>query len=274
MIETVTFDFWDTIAIDDSDEPKRAGMGLPSKTEARIQLFVQGVTARHPHIRPVQAEEAYHIANQRFRERWHQEHWTPGITTRLADAYEHLGLQPEPGKYSRMMLEVNEIAREIEDMEVRIQPDFAPGIHSALQFLHQRYRLGIISDTIHTTGRGLRYLLQRQGLLRYFSHLIFSDEVGASKPDPQVFRRASEEMQTAPWAMVHIGDRESNDVVGPKSIGMNAILFTGIIDRGAETSQANAVCRTYAELPDVLNRISSLVVPTSTVRPLYTNGHA
>ncbi|MEZ4610075.1 MAG: hypothetical protein R2838_07480 [Caldilineaceae bacterium] len=29
MIEAITFDFWDTIAIDDSDEPKR--QGLPSR---------------------------------------------------------------------------------------------------------------------------------------------------------------------------------------------------------------------------------------------------
>ena len=28
MIEAITFDFWDTIAIDDSDEPKRAALGL------------------------------------------------------------------------------------------------------------------------------------------------------------------------------------------------------------------------------------------------------
>lgn len=40
MIQSVTFDFGSTIAIDDSDELKRAQMGLPSKAEARIQLFV------------------------------------------------------------------------------------------------------------------------------------------------------------------------------------------------------------------------------------------
>lgn len=269
MIEAITFDFWDTIAIDDSDEPKRQLMGLPSKADARIELFVKKIGQNHPHIGAEQAAAAYRYANDNFRERWHNEHWTPGIATRLYDAYEYLGLRPEPGKFAQLMREVDELVREIEDMEVRIQPDFVPGVHSALEILHQRYRLGIISDTIHTTGRGLRYLLQRQGLLRYFSYFVFSDEVGASKPDPKLFRHALMGLQAAPAQMVHIGDRESNDIEGPLAVGMKAILFTGIRDRGSDRTRANAVCRTYAELPTTIERLSAFSVPTFQVINRY-----
>jgi putative hydrolase of the HAD superfamily len=269
MIEAITFDFWDTIAIDDSDEPKRQMMGLPSKAESRIELFVAKVAQNHPQIPSEQAVAAYQYANDTFRERWHREHWTPGIASRLYDAYEYLGLRPEPGKYAQLMREVDELVREIEDMEVRIQPDFAPGIHSTLELLHQRYRLGIISDTIHTTGRGLRYLLQRQGILRYFSYCIFSDEVGASKPDPKLFRQAALGLEASPPQMVHIGDRESNDIEGPLAVGMKAILFTGIRDRGSEHSRASAVCRTYAELPTHIERLSAFSVPTFQVINRY-----
>lgn len=261
MIEAVTFDFWDTIAIDDSDEPKRTAMGLPSKAESRIQLFAARVTRNHPHISIAQAAEAYQHANHNFSDEWHSQHRTPGVASRLYDAYDYLGLRPEPGKFAELMREVDELVREIEDMEVRIPPDFAPGIHAVLELLRQQYKLGIISDTIHTTGRGLRYLLQRQGLLQYFSYFIFSDEVGASKPAAKVFRQAALGMQTAPSEMVHIGDRESNDVAGPQAIGMKAILFTGIKDRGSAKSQANAVCRSYAELPDVIRRLPAYTPP-------------
>ncbi len=34
-IAAITFDFWDTLAADDSDEPKRAALGLPAKAQAR-----------------------------------------------------------------------------------------------------------------------------------------------------------------------------------------------------------------------------------------------
>lgn len=261
MIEAVTFDFWDTIAIDDSDEPKRAALGLPSKPESRIALFAARVTKNHPEISFEQAAEAYQHANRAFSDEWHNQHRTPGVASRLYDAYDFLGLRPEPGKFSELMREVDELVREIEDMEVRIPPDFAPGIHSTLELLRQQYKLGIISDTIHTTGRGLRYLLQRHGLLQYFNYFIFSDEVGASKPAAKVFRQAALGMQTAPSEIVHIGDRESNDVVGPQAIGMKAILFTGIKDRGSDKTRANAVCRSFAELPDLIRRLPVYTPP-------------
>ena len=159
------------------------------------------------------------------------------------------------------MREVDELVREIETMEVRIQPDFTPGVHTALDELSMHYKLGIISDTIHTTGRGLRYLLQRQGLLRYFSYMLFSDEIGVSKPEPEVFRRAALGLSAAPYQIVHIGDRENNDIIGPLSIGMNAILFTGVKDRGSDSTKANAVCHTYSALPTIVRRLSATIRP-------------
>ena len=261
MIEAITFDFWDTIAIDDSDEPKRRALGLPSKAKARIELFARHVTHKHPEIAYQQAVQAYQHANQNFQHVWHEEQHTPGIAARMYDAYQFLGLRPGPGRFAQLMREVDDLIREIETMEVRIQPDFTPGVHAALDELSLYYRLGIISDTIHTTGRGLRYLLQRQDLLRYFSHMLFSDEIGASKPEPRVFRQAALGLRAPPNQIVHIGDRESNDIVGPLSIGMNAILFTGVKDRGSASTRANAVCRTYAALPDIVRRLSVTLKP-------------
>ena len=261
MIEAITFDFWDTIAIDDSDEPKRRALGLPSKATARVELFARHVTRKHPEIAHEQAVRAYQHANQNFQQAWHEERHTPGIAVRMYDAYEFLGLRPGPGRFSRLMREVDELIREIETMEVRIQPDFTPGVHAALDELSLHYKLGIISDTIHTTGRGLRYLLQRQGLLRYFSYMLFSDEIGASKPEARVFRQAALGLGAGPGQIVHVGDRESNDVIGPLSIGMNAILFTGVKDRGSASTRANAVCRTYAALPGIVRRLSATLKP-------------
>lgn len=255
MIEAVTFDFWDTIAIDDSDEPKRAARGLPSKPAARVQLFVEKVRAKHPQITPEQAAAAYQEANQRFRHDWHNEHHTPAVTTRIYYAYEALGLKPKPGEYARLVQEIDELVRDIETMEIRIPPDFAPNVHYAIDLLAQEYKLGIISDTIHTHGRGLRHLLERQGLLAYFSYFIFSDEVGVAKPSTAVFRQAAIGLDVAPERIVHIGDRESNDIVGPLALGMKAILFTGVVDRGSQKTQAHAICRNFADLPGIVRRL-------------------
>ena len=197
MIEAITFDFWDTIAVDDSDEPKRARLGLPSKAAARVQMFVEHIVAVHPQIAPAQAVAAYGRANERFRADWHQDHRTPGVRQRLNYAFEELAITPGPGQYVSLLREIDQLSREIETMEVRIAPDFAPDVHWALQTLAQSYPLGIISDTIHTTGRGIRHLLYQQGLLQYFRFFIFSDEVGAAKPSPRVFRLACQEVGSA-----------------------------------------------------------------------------
>lgn len=255
MISAITFDFWDTIAADDSDEPKRARLGLPSKADARVQMFVEKVTRLYPAIDAGHAAEAYREANRRATEEWHNDHRTPGVTARVFYAYEYLGLEPGPGEYARLVREVDELVREIETMEIRIQPDFAPGIHNTFDLLAGQYKLGIISDTIHTTGRGLRYLLERQGLLQYFSYFVFSDEIGVAKPSQAVFRQASLGLGYPPNQIAHVGDRESNDIAGPRAAGMRAILFTGIKDRGATRTQADAVCHSYRDLPEVVRRL-------------------
>jgi putative hydrolase of the HAD superfamily len=255
MISAITFDFWDTIAVDDSDEPKRAALGLPTKAAARVQLFAEKIVARYPHIGYERAAEAYRRANQQFRHDWHTNHTTPGVPARLYNAYSYLGLQPGPGEYARLVREVDELVREIETMEIRIQPNLAEGVHNTLALLAQEYKLGIVSDTIHTQGRGLRHLLMQQGLLHYFSYFVFSDEVGAAKPSLQVFRHVSLGLGFPPWQIVHIGDRESNDIDGPLTIGMRAILFTGIVDRGSSKTRANAVCRNFRDIPAIVRRL-------------------
>jgi putative hydrolase of the HAD superfamily len=273
MIEAVTFDFWDTIAVDDSDEPKRRRLGLPSKADARIQLFVDHIGRYYPQIAPQRAAEAYRQANDRFRHDWHNHHRTPSVRQRINFAYECLEIHAEPGRYAHLLREIDALSREIETMEVRIAPDFAPNVHWALQTLAQEYPLGIISDAIHTTGHGIRHLLYQQGLGHFFRFMIFSDEVGASKPSPKVFRYASQAIGLPPEKFVHVGDRETNDVAGPISVGMRSILYTGVVDRGSDRTRASALCRHFSELPDLVRRVFRILLywvdhePTCPVQP-------
>ncbi len=94
--------------------------------------------------------------------------------------------------------------------------------------------------------------MEREGILQHFSHSVFSDEAGASKPATTVFEQASAGLGVPLNQIVHIGDRESNDISGPLTMGMSAIFYTGLIDRGSQKSLASAICRDYAELPDII----------------------
>ena len=48
MIKGITFDLWDTVFIDDSDEPKRKADGRPTKAVERRQLVHQFVAKPIP----------------------------------------------------------------------------------------------------------------------------------------------------------------------------------------------------------------------------------
>ena len=87
---------------------------------------------------------------------------------------------------------------------------------------------------------------------------MFSDELGCSKPDARMFEKASDDLGGVLFDyMVHIGDREEKDVRGAKSIGAQAVLFAGAVDRGQTVkTRADAVCRDMRELPTILEKLS------------------
>ncbi len=247
MIRAMTFDLWDTIVVDDSDEDIRKQKGLPTKPQARLNLLIAEIRQHHKNISEEKISQAFAAANEKFNHLWKNEHVTPTLSERLNFAYEDLGLKPTPG--------FEKIVREIGAMEVDIMPKLAPGIEGALKELSKTIRLAIISDAIHTPGTGLRQILKNYDLEHYFSVFVFSDEAGASKPDKKVFEIAQKGLRVDYKEIAHIGDRESNDVVGPNKMGMKSILYTGIIDRGSKSSKASVICSDHLNLAKIVSQL-------------------
>ncbi len=246
-VRAITFDLWDTVFIDDSDEPKRKQQGLPPKPIARREL-VHEILNKQAGISKEVAYPAYDPVDAAFARVWH----THSITWSVAERLEVLlkGL-----KRSLTDNEMAELVRLHEEMELSIRPDLAPGIKAALDDLKGKYKLGVISDAIFSPGRVLRKLLEAEDLLGYFESFIFSDELGCSKPAARVFEAAAAELGVKPAQLVHIGDRESNDVAGPQAIGARAILTTVAIDRGQNESTADAICNDYAKLTRLIESL-------------------
>jgi len=252
MIQAITFDFWDTLFVDDSDEPERAARGLAPKPVARRAAFVQAVLAAYPAVGEAAAGAAMDHADAWFRRCWKIEHHTPSVTRRLEVALDRLGVAPPQGWAA--------LVASLEEMEARIPPRPVPGAAEALAALAARWPLGVVSDAIFTPGRCLRRVLEANGLLRYFtpSAVVFSDEAGAAKPAPAVFERAAAGFRAAGvdcyvGGLVHVGDREANDVDGPLAAGARGVLFTGAVDRrGGAPTRAAAVCDDLRALPAIL----------------------
>ncbi|MBN2359660.1 MAG: HAD family hydrolase [Deltaproteobacteria bacterium] len=247
VIKAITWDLWDTVFVDDSDEPKRAAQGLPSKKIERRDL-VQRYLERQAPVSRAGVDAAYDAVDAAFGKVWRELYVTWSVEERLRLVLAGLGRE--------LPLDaLRELTAIHQQMENRIRPDLVPGVEAALAALHARYRTVAISDAVFTPGWALRTLLESYGLLGHFDGCVFSDEVGRSKPAPIAFERAAELAGCRPDELVHIGDRESNDVAGPHAVGARAVLVTAALDRGSDGTQADAVCRDYAELPAIIARL-------------------
>jgi putative hydrolase of the HAD superfamily len=246
-IGAVTFDLWDCLFIDDSDEPKRRAAGLPTKTVARRAL-VHEYLNKHGAIARETVDLAYDVADAAFRKVWRDQHVTWTVSERLGVLLAGLGRTlPEP--------ELAELVRLHEEMELEYRPDPAPGGRAALAALHGEYPLIVLSDTIFSPGRVLRELLRGMGLLEYFSGFVFSDEMAWSKPAPEVFHAAAKAAGCDVADLVHIGDRPHNDIGGPHAVGARGVLLTVVKKRPLDGHVPDAVCDDYAKLPGILESL-------------------
>ena len=98
----------------------------------------------------------------------------------------------------------------------------AEGAGETLEELHARgYRLGVVSNA---DGR-VRRILEDAGLASRLDFVIDSAEVGFEKPDPRIFRTATDRIGLPPEACAYVGDIYEIDVAGAKAAGLVPILI-------------------------------------------------
>src|SRR4051794_30346172 len=150
-VRVISFDLWDTVFVDDSDEPKRRQLGMPPKPVARREL-VHRFLSRHEPVERALVDCAYDTTDAAFRHVWHQQHVTWTVEQRLQVLL--AGLKRKlPDEEMRELVQLHE------NMELQVRPDLVPGVADVLQTLVKRYRLAVISDAIFSPGRALRELL-------------------------------------------------------------------------------------------------------------------
>lgn len=249
MIKAITFDLWDTVIHDDSDEPKRIAAGELSKREARRQLATDAFSENAKTDRR-DVLIAYDTMEAAFSHVWHDQHVTWTVAERIAVLEKGLGHELASETERRLV-------NALEEMEIAIAPDPVPGVADALKDLSRRFKLGVVSDAIYTPGRCLRQWLEMHGLKQYFHGFAFSDEVGRSKPHRSMFASVADQLGVRIEEMLHIGDRDHNDVKGPHNLGMKAILFTATRSLDKNDTSADAVCERYADLPGIIDHIAT-----------------
>lgn len=89
-------------------------------------------------------------------------------------------------------------------------------VMDVLRKLRPRFELGVISNF---DGR-LRFILEHLGISKFFSYVFISSELGADKPDPEIFRRALKVIDSKPNQVLHVGDDSDRDWKTARAAGL------------------------------------------------------
>lgn len=115
---------------------------------------------------------------------------------------------------------------------------------ATLSILAQQYKLGAI-----TNGNAQ---LEHIKIGRFFNFVVTAEEVGACKPDPQVFQRAVQLSGTSASKLVHVGDCAHADVLGALNAGCKSVWLNANRIPWPGGQNPSAVIHAIEELPGVL----------------------
>jgi putative hydrolase of the HAD superfamily len=92
-----------------------------------------------------------------------------------------------------------------------------PEVPGVLAQLQPRFQLAVISNF---DGR-LRFILQHLGISKFFTRIFVSSEIGADKPDPEIFRRALKLIDLKANEVLHVGDDPERDWEAASTAGLS-----------------------------------------------------
>lgn len=218
-VKAVSLDLWGTI-FDDQQSPSDTVL-----YSERRQNFLREELQRCGYVvTPEQMRAAYKSAWKYFDELWGQQ-----IAFGAAEGVQEM-LRTLHAELPRERFEA--VRQHFEEAYQDPQP--LDGTLHAVQQLAQKYPLALISDTAWTPGRVLRKIFARYEILDCFQVLIFSGEVGKTKPHPQMFQLALEGLGVSPHECLHVGDLQHTDIAGAKAAGLRAAWIHRPVYAGAE----------------------------------------
>jgi len=246
-LEAVTFDYWNTLC----REPP-GGYLRGRRLEAMSQVLVDAGVGSAGVVLPV-LTAGYDAAWRSWAEAWAANRQFTGVDAAhaIADAAERaFAAVASAGGAGIAGLRPRLLAAFAGEGE---GADLVPldGVAEALAGLSALgVRLGIICDVGFTPSPVLLRHLDRLGLLKYFDHWSFSDEVGVYKPDPRIFRHALAGLgRPDPARCAHVGDRRRTDVAGAQALGMRAVRITAAFDDDPDQGPSgDVVIASYDEL--------------------------
>ena len=118
------------------------------------------------------------------------------------------------------------------------------------------YPMGIITNG---DGRMQRMKIEKTGIIDRFNPIACSGDVGAAKPDPEIFVAACRQAGRRPEECVCVGDRLDADAMGSRDAGLGAVW----LDRNSEQREQVGVpvIRSLSGFPEIVKGLDRERVP-------------
>lgn len=113
-----------------------------------------------------------------------------------------------------------------------------------LQQLAGQYTLGAL-----TNGNADIY---KTDAAEYFDFAFLAEEVGASKPAPDMFHAALEKSGVLPQQIVHVGDNPEHDIKGAQDVGMRTVWVNLRNEEWPKTKPADQEINCLSQLPHAI----------------------
>jgi putative hydrolase of the HAD superfamily len=209
MIKAVFFDLYQTLV---RYEPPR------EEIETRVLKDFGIETSPEALVKPIIAADEFiynEIARQPLSARSPEEKFA------LYAQYQVILLREAGLKYDQKVIPDLLAAMQKSRMDLVLFDDVAP----VLTDLKGRgLTLGLISNVEQDMAR----TFTRLGLPAWLKIIVTSQDAGAGKPRPEIFRLALTRGGVKPAEAIYVGDQYNVDIVGARGVGMQGIL----IDRG------------------------------------------
>ncbi len=246
-IRAVTLDLWQTLIIDQRERGRE-------RTRLRVQGAIDALDAVGERFTEEQVREAHRACYRACRAVREEERdvsfteqvriFVRAIDQGLLERIDHQTFTLILDRYA--------------DSFFQSPAALADGVPEMLATLKERgYLLGLISNTGMTPGRLFRAYLEEMGIIQFFDHLTFSDEVLLAKPARAMFLQTLASLGAAPRQGVHVGDHRRLDVLGGQRAGMRTVWVEGF-DTEETQATPDATIQCIADLPQALERLQSI----------------
>ncbi|MEM3874661.1 MAG: HAD family hydrolase [Candidatus Bathyarchaeia archaeon] len=97
----------------------------------------------------------------------------------------------------------------------------------------------VVGNVVFWPGSYNRILLEKAGLAGFIDEQFYADELGVSKPKPEIFARVLSRFNVQPQDALHVGDSVFEDLVGAVLSHMSAVLIDKNVDGVVRLSSWN-----------------------------------